>query len=222
MKSPDNRGQPTNLNVTEEWKRRLLEDGPAKQERKLAAPHIFRFPHGHGQHVRQDAEMLEAIIDELGDRRLAGAKGSEGTEGLSGTVGDNNNGEANSGDPLHTTSSVDNSNTTAKLGLTFHPPTSADPTSFFFPFPGPAVPPSTSTAPRCLFLFNLKAGPSCNSEECRRKKDQPHWVMDLDGKIFSENCEVCTLFNPLFWLSPFLILTENRLHDTCFFATRSI
>jgi hypothetical protein len=77
-----------------------------------------------------------------------------------------------------------------KLGLTFHPSKSPDPHSFFFPFPETSTTHSSSQAPRCLFLFDLKAGPWCGPEGCGTKGGPPHWVTSLDGRIFSENCEV--------------------------------
>lgn len=147
--------------------------------------------------------MLQVLKDDLTHSRLATASIQKEEAGVAlmgvpsqGVKGDRarrrqllTGGEL-AGDSVALAGSAMEPNKTAKIGLTLHPSSFSDTETFFYPFPGKSVPPSTATASRCLFLLNLKVGPSCDSEECKKKKHQPHWVTDLNGKIFSENCEV--------------------------------
>jgi hypothetical protein len=73
------------------------------------------------------------------------------------------------------------------LGPSKVPPGDKD--AFVFPIPlVSAVPKATSTASKCLFLMNLKAGPSCDPKTCPKKAVQ--FATTLQGRIFSENCAV--------------------------------
>jgi hypothetical protein len=43
--------------------------------------------------------------------------------------------------------------------------------------------------PKCLYLLNLKVGPSCDEGKCG-KNNPPHSAMTLEGRIHSDNCNV--------------------------------
>mmetsp|Transcript_44547 Transcript_44547/g.121366 ORF Transcript_44547/g.121366 Transcript_44547/m.121366 type:complete len:413 (+) Transcript_44547:252-1490(+) len=45
---------------------------------------------------------------------------------------------------------------------------------------------------QCHFLLDFKTGPSfsCDGKACGKKKARPPWVMSMDGKIQSQDCEI--------------------------------
>jgi hypothetical protein len=84
------------------------------------------------------------------------------------------------------------------LGLSPSKVPAGDQDAFVFPIPSissssPSTPlkASSSSTSKCLFLMNLKAGPSCDSTTCPPKKAAPQFATTLEGRIFSQNCAVC-------------------------------
>lgn len=82
------------------------------------------------------------------------------------------------------------------LGLSPSKVPAGDQDAFVFPIPSlsssstPLKASSLSSTSKCLFLMNLKAGPSCDSKSCPPKKPAPQFATTLEGRIFSQNCAV--------------------------------
>jgi len=88
------------------------------------------------------------------------------------------------------------------LGLSPSKVPAGDQDAFVFPIPSLSssstpLKASSSSSSKCLFLMNLKAGPSCDSKSCPPKKPAPQFATTLEGRIFSQNCAVgYTFYQP--------------------------